>query len=587
MRFSHLAQYLQKLDNTSKRLEISSILAELIKKLSVDEADKALYLSLGYLRAEFESEKLNIAEKMMIKILVQAYGATESDVISKYSKSGDLGNVAEKLANKRSFDLSISEVHTTLVKIAQIEGEGSQERKVTETAKLLSQADPLSAKYIVRIILGTTRLGFTELTVIDGLVELLNGKKDKELKKSIEDKYRIHPDIGLITKKIKEKGIKGIKDIKMEVGVPVHAQKAQRLNNPQEIIEKMGKIWLEYKFDGTRVQLHMDKDKKMEIESFDQQEMFDVQKEMTFTKTFTRNLEETTYQFPDIVEAAAKQIDAKSVILDGEAIGYDKKTGKFLPFQETIQRKRKHGVSDFAKQIPLKYMVFDILFLNGKSLVDVPLSERRKLLDTVIKKGEVIKIDSHVATESVEEVSAYWKEALEKGLEGIMSKKISSPYQAGARNFTWVKLKKSEEQILSDTVDCVILGYYHGRGTRAKFGIGGFLVAIWDEKDNKFKTITKVGSGLKDADWVKLKEMVDKLATKEKASNAIIDKKYDCDVWAKPEIVVEIAADELSKSTNHSAGYALRFPRLIRFRKDKKPTDTTSPKEITQMYEAQ
>jgi DNA ligase-1 len=325
----------------------------------------------------------------------------------------------------------------------------------------------------------------------------------------------------------------------------------------------------------------------MEIEAFEQQEMFEVKKEMTFIKTFTRNLEETTHQFPDIIGAANKRIDAKSVILDGEAVGYNKKTGKFLPFQETIQRKRKHGVSAAAKKIPLKYMVFDILFLNGKSLVDEPLTKRRKLLDSIIKADKIIQIDKYVQTGDAAKVAKFHKEALDKGLEGIMVKRVSSPYQAGARNFAWVKLKKLEEQILSDTVDCVVLGYYHGRGARAKFGIGGFLVAIWDEKDNKYKTLTKVGSGLKDNDWAKLKEIADKIAVKGPPKNADINKKYNCDVWIKPEIVVEIAADEVSKSSDHSVGYALRFPRLIKFRKDRKPKDTTTPKEIEHMYEIQ
>jgi DNA ligase-1 len=588
MKFSQLAKYLQKLEDTPKRLEITAILAELIEKLKKNEVDKGLYLSLGYLKAEFESEKFNIAEKMMAKVLAQAYDATEQEVKKKFSSLGDLGNVAEKLANKNSkFDLNINETHEKLMEIAQVEGAGSQERKISLSAELLNQANPLSAKYLVRIILGTTRLGFTELTVVDALVQTVTGEKDKEVKKEIEDKYRIHPDIGLITKKIKGKGLAGLKDVGMEVGTPVHAQKAQRLSGPSEIIEKMGEVWMEYKFDGTRVQLHMDKDKTMEIEAFEQQEMFEVKKEMTFIKTFTRNLEETTHQFPDIIGAANKRIDAKSVILDGEAVGYNKKTGKFLPFQETIQRKRKHGVSAAAKKIPLKYMVFDILFLNGKSLVDEPLTKRRKLLDSIIKADKIIQIDKYVQTGDAAKVAKFHKEALDKGLEGIMVKRVSSPYQAGARNFAWVKLKKLEEQILSDTVDCVVLGYYHGRGARAKFGIGGFLVAIWDEKDNKYKTLTKVGSGLKDNDWAKLKEIADKIAVKGPPKNADINKKYNCDVWIKPEIVVEIAADEVSKSSDHSVGYALRFPRLIKFRKDRKPKDTTTPKEIEHMYEIQ
>lgn len=601
MKFSQLALYLQKLEDTTKRLEITSILTDLIKNLSPDEVDKGIYLSLGYLAAEFESEKFNIAEKMMIKVLAQAYETSTAEIQKLYSESGDLGSVTESLAKKnKKFELNVNQVHAKLLEIAKITGNGSQERKTTTSAQLLRLADSASAKYIVRIILSTVRLGFTELTVIEALVQTINGAKDKEIKRKIEDKYRIHPDIGLIAKKIKEKGLAGLKNVTLEVGVPVHAQKAQRLETVSEVVEKMGEVWVEYKFDGTRVQLHLDKSKKAK-DSASQQEMFDEEtfgKKSTFLiKTFTRNLEETTHQFPDIVEAAAKQIKAESVILDGEAVGYSKKTGEFLPFQETIQRKRKYGVTEFAQQIPLKYMVFDILYLNGKSLVDEPLAKRREILNSIIKgakhtegnfdEGSSIEIDSHLQTSNADEISQFWGKALEKGLEGIMIKKINSSYEAGARNFTWVKMKKSSEQILSDTVDCVILGYYHGRGGRAKFGIGGFLVAVWDEKENKFKTLTKVGSGLKDDEWIELKKAADKISTKEKPTNADINQKYNCDVWTRPKIVVEIAADEISKSTDHSVGYALRFPRLIKFRTDKSPTDTTTPQEIAQMYKNQ
>lgn len=588
MRFSQFTKYLQKLEETPKRLEITNILTELISELDVGETPHAMYLSRGYLTAEYKSTKFNIAEKMMLKVLATAYDIPEKEVNNKYSKLGDLGTVAYEL-NKTDivFGESIEEIHKQLMEIALTEGSGSQDRKINLTAQLLKKADKPSAKYITRIVLGTTRLGFTELTIIDGLVQFLVGKKDKETKKIIEAKYRIHPDIGLVAQKIKQKELAGLDDIEMEVGIPVHAQKAQRLSNPQEIIEKLGTVWAEYKFDGTRVQLHLDRNKRMEVEDFEQQDLFNVSGEMILIKTFTRNLEETTHQFPDIVEAADKQVNAESVILDGEAIGYNKTTGEFLPFQETIQRKRKHDISETAKLIPLKYLVFDILFLNGKSLVNEPLLKRREILNKVIKKGEVVEVDYHMETSSPEELAEFSKEALSKGLEGIMAKKPDSPYEAGARNYSWVKLKKSEEQILDDTVDCVVLGYYFGRGVRANFGIGGFLVGIWDENDNMFKTITKVGTGLKDDEWKKLKEMCDAIAIKEKPENAEIDKKYNCDVWTKPEIVVELAADELSKSSEHSAKYALRFPRLVKFRTDKSSKDTTSPEEIADLYKRQ
>lgn len=586
MTFTKFAQYLQRLEDTPKRLEITSILEEMIKELDPEETDQAIYLSLGSLSSQFNSIKFNIADKMMVKILCEVFNKTPEEIKHKYSESGDLGSVAQSLSTNSAFKLTINDVYKKLLEIAQTDGTGSQEIKIRKSMELMKMANPLSAKFIARIILGTTRLGFTELTIIDALAKHIGAedKNPKDLKMQIEAKYRVHPDIGLIAKNVKALGLKGLEKIDIEVGVPVHAQKAQRMEDTKEMIVKMEEVWLEYKFDGTRVQLHMDRNRKMTIAEFSQQDLFNVSQEIAFTKTFTRNLEETTHQFPDIIEAAQKQINATSVILDGEAIGFNKETGEFLPFQETIQRKRKHNVMNIAKEIPLKLMVFDILYLDGKSLVNEPLIKRRELLEKVILDGEIIKIDEHIQTKSAEEITKFHEDAMEKGLEGIMIKKVNSKYEAGARNYSWVKFKKTEEKLLEDTVDCVILGYYFGKGDRAKFGIGKFLTAVWDENDGKFKTITKVGSGLTDEGWHNLKSKLEKHVVKEKPSNVDVSPMYNCEVWVNPSVVIEIAAEEISKSAEHTAKYALRFPRMIGYREDKSPFDTTTIKELEDMY---
>uniref|UniRef100_A0A7C4TQH0 Probable DNA ligase n=1 Tax=candidate division WWE3 bacterium TaxID=2053526 RepID=A0A7C4TQH0_UNCKA len=590
MRVSRLADYLNKLEQTSKRLEITEILKNMIIELEQHEVDEAVYLSLGYLAAQFSPLQFNLAEKTMAKVLAKSFTTSETEVAKIYSKTGDLGNVALEInPNQKDSKTSVEELHSKLVGLANISGSGSQEKKINVASTILSSENKLSSKFITRIILGTVRLGFTELTVIDALAKFItdDNKKSKDIKEKIEAKYRIHPDIGLIAKNIKRSGIKGLDNIEMEVGIPVHAQKTQRLEDTAEIIEKMHNVWVEYKFDGTRVQLHLDRNRAVSEKSIDQQSLFEDPSGLPFVKTFTRNLEETTDQFPDLVEAAAKQIQAESVILDGEAIGFNKETGEYLPFQETMQRKRKHGIKEALDKIPLKYLIFDLLYLDGKSLVGLPLTERRQLLERIVKPGSTIEIANHLETSDEEELSNFSKLALEKGLEGIVAKKPDSPYEAGARNFTWVKLKKSKEQILSDTVECVVLGYYFGRGVRANFGIGGFLVGVWDEKTLKYKTLTKVGTGLKDEDWKELKKKADKLKIKQRPSNADISTKFDCDVWTEPSLVVELAADEISKSSEHSAGYALRFPRLVKFRDDKGAKDTTSIEEIEAIYKIQ
>jgi DNA ligase 1 len=594
MKFSAFASYLSQLEQTSKRLEITSLLTDLIKELHTNEIDKAVYLLMGQLKALYENKKFNIAEKMMIRILETAYSTPQKIITLKeidalYNKVGDLGNAVVEISPKNTeSDLSVTEVYNQLLDLAASEGAGSQEIKVRKGAAILKELDPQSAKYVTRIILGTTRLGFTELTLIDALAQFIG---DKKLADEIEAVYSTHPDIGLIAKQIKEYGIKGLGAITIETGVPILSQKPQRLgsvvNAIEEAFERMQLIWAEFKLDGTRVQLHLDKNKPATDTIDTQSELFSSHNSAYLIQTFTRNLEETTHQYPDIIEAAYQQIDAKSVILDGEAIGFDRTTGEFLPFQETIQRKRKHGVAESAKNIPLKYFVFDLLYLNGESVVGKSLRERKALLQKIIKKGDTIIVDEHLETESPEELQEYFEVAKERQLEGLILKKPEDRYQAGARSYSWIKLKKADQKLLEDSIDCVILGYYAGRGGRSKFGIGGFLAAVYDDKDDVFKTVTKVGTGLTDETFAKLKVMCDKLKLANLPANVEMNKIYIPDVITQPKIVVEIGADEISASPSHTAGYALRFPRLLKFREDKSPTEITTVKEVADMFKRQ
>jgi DNA ligase-1 len=595
MKFIEFSRYLQRLEETTKRLEMIDILTELISALDVEETDKAIYLASGYVKAPFESVRFNIAEKMMFRIIEQTFSTPQKPDIRKeitkiYTDTGDLGNVVFELKKsmKKHEEPIISEVYSRLYEIAQITGTGSQDLKISKTSGLIKEVDPLSAKHITRIVLGTMRLGFTELTIIAALSNFL---KNKSLAPEIEKKYNIHPDIGLIAKEIKRKGIKGIENIKMEVGVPVLSQKAQRVSGMEEILKRINKAWAEFKFDGTRVQLHFAKDGNYQRAKLDdsntQKDLFEDKKDNFFIKTFTRNLEETTYQYPEIIEAAKKQIKANSVILDGEGIGYNKETGRFLPFQETIQRKRKYNIAETAKKIPFKYFVFDILYLNGKSVIEKPLAERRKLLTEIIQPGQVIEVDDHIETEEFEKLEEYFELAKSKGLEGIVVKTPEDPYQAGARSYSWIKYKTADQKLLSDTIDCVVLGYYHGRGVRSKFGIGGFLVGVYDKEKNTYKTVSKIGTGLTEEDLMFLKKECDKIKIKERPKNVEINKLLNPDVFVEPKIVVEIGADEITVSPTHTAGFALRFPRLIKFRPDKSPEDSTSINEIQKMYKNQ
>lgn len=594
MKFKELAQYFELIEKTTSRLKITEILAELFQKLSVSEIDKTLYLMQGRVAPLYEKLEFGMAEKMIIKSICLALNIEKSYFEQKFKKIGDLGYTVEELKKQiHSFtekDLTINEIYQELLNITKAQGEGSQEVKLKILAALIQQLDPLSSRYIVRIPAGVLRLGFSDMTVLDAFSWML--KKDKSLRGVIEKAYHVRPDLGYIGKAIKQKGIEALKNIKPAVFTPILMMRAERLSASKEIIEKIGKCAIENKYDGFRLQCHFKKSKKNPV------------------KLFSRNLEDVTFMYPDIVEGIKKEVIAKEAIFEGEAIGFNPLTGEFLPFQETVQRKRKYNVKEKAKEIPLKLFVFELLYFNGESFLEKPFIERRKKINSLIKTtGDVFKDTILVATEEItdneKKINLLFEEAISKGLEGIVAKKLDGIYQPGARGWNWIKLKRSYSSKINDTIDCLIMGYDLGKGKRASFGIGAFLVGVYDEKQDKYVTVAKIGTGLSDEEWRQLNKKSQKYRSKDKPNNYLVDKAMLCDVWLVPALVVEIKADEITRSPIHTAGrkmkpsktgaalevdvpgYALRFPRLERFREDKKPEDITSLKELEKMYLSQ
>ncbi|MGB9911657.1 MAG: ATP-dependent DNA ligase [Microgenomates group bacterium] len=587
MTFSNLAEYFSALEKTTLRLKITEILAEILNKVSLNEVDKICYLSLGRLAPLYAGIEFNLAEKLMIKAISQAFNLEEKEIKKIYKSLGDLGDVVYYLKGgkekKGEKNFSVEEIYQRLQEIAQESGEGSVERKISKMANLIIDLDPLSAKYTVRIPLGRLRLGFSELTILDALSWMLVG--DKRLRGEIESAYNVLADVGKIAQEIKkqksglpqkeieEKIKEKLKEIKPQLGVPIMPSLCQRLPTPEEMIKKMGKVAAEPKFDGTRLQLHWQKGGKVWI--------------------FTRNLENVTTMFPDIVEASKKEIKANQVILDGEAIGYDPKSGKFLPFQETIKRKRKYEVDQKAKEIPLKYFVFDILYKDGKSLLNLPLKKRREILNQVLKKdNQRIVLTPQIITEDPNELRKFHDQQIKAGLEGAVVKKWQSFYQPGRRGYNWVKFKAEKKGKkgggLADTLDCLVMGLYKGKGKRASFGVGAFLVGVKkSEKVEEFLTISKIGTGLSDEQWKELEERGEKLKAVKKPEGYKVDKNLTPDIWLIPSLVVEVEADNITLSPVHTAGMALRFPRLLRFRDDKFPQQVTTLKEVKKLYEMQ
>ncbi len=592
MKFSQLAIFFEQIESTSSRLTITELLSDLFKKLSPEEMDKTMYLLQGRVSPQFEKIEMGMAEKMVVRSALLSLNMDKDHFNKKNREIGDVGKTIEEF--KKEFisleekQLSIIEVYEKLCNIASAGGAGSQDVKINTLSYLFRQADPLASRYLARIPTGSMRLGFSDMTVLDALSWMHTG--DKSLRSAIENAYHVRPDLGFIGKLIKSEGIEAIHKVKPAIFTPIIMMRAERLSSSQAIIEKLGKCIMEPKYDGFRLQAHYSK-KKNEV------------------RLYSRSLEEVSEMYPDVIEGIKKEIKAEELIIEGEAIGYDVNTGNFLPFQQTVQRKRKYDIAEKVKEIPLKLFTFELLYLNGENLLQVPFSERRKKLEKAVKpRADVTKdtilLAPDTTTEDPKELELLFEDALTEGLEGMIVKKIDGIYQPGARGFNWIKFKKSYSSQINDTIDCLVMGYDFGKGKRADFGIGAFLVGVYDQKKDMFATVAKIGTGLSDQEWRDLQERCQKFKIDSKPALYDVDKMMSVDIWVKPEIIVEIRADIITRSTVHTAGrvlkpsksgsafdveipgYALRFPRLEKFR-DKKPEDSTSLHELEELFKMQ
>ena len=612
MRFPILAKYFEKLEATSKRLELVDILSKLFKESNADEIGKICYLIQGRVAPFFEPVEIGMAESMVAQAVGKAYDKGKDDVLKLYRQKGNMGLAAQELAKKHHHkgDASVNEVFEDLLKIAKFSGKGTVEQKVSTLAGLLTKLDPASVKHVVNIPLGTLRLGIGDPTVMDALSLAKVGKKD--LRPVIEDAYNKTSDLGYVAEIFWKRGEKGLKNIHLVIGKPVRPALAERLPNADEVIKRVGnKFAAEPKFDGFRVQVHLNrkgfpapviarnsKNDEAILENrsprFDKIEARD-DKELNQVKIFSRNLEDMTHAFPDLVQGVLKEIKAKSAILEGEAIAYNPQTQEFLPFQETTKRRRKYKISEKVKELPLVCFAFDVLYLDGKDITQKPYFERRKLLEKIgSKTNQTIRLaEERILTDS-KQILEFFNESISEGLEGIMIKKLDSPYKAGGRGFHWIKFKRAQSGELNDTVDCVLLGVYAGKGKRTEFGVGGLLVGVYDKKKDEFVTISRVGTGLTDEEFRKVNGLAKKLKVSKKPAR--VNSQIEPTFWMEPKEVLEIYADEITRSPIHtsgwdsstSSGFALRFPRLVKFRgADKRAEDCTTVGEIEKMYKGQ
>ena len=549
MLFNKLSLYFEKLEKTASRLEITAILKELFKETSRLEIKEVVYLSLGILAPNYEGVLLNLAEKMVLRAISITYDKDLETVTKIYKQMGDVGDVAESLSvtsdELRVKEVTVSDVYSILVEIANYSGDGSQDRKIEKFAELLKSLDSLSVRYVARIPVGKLRLGFSEKTILDAL-----GIGDEA--------YNIRPDIGYIAELSKERKLYAVSP---KIGVPIVPMLAARLNSTTEMIKKMGEVSVEPKFDGLRIFIHF-------------------RRKDNFVRIFTRNMNAIDINtFPELLDVG-KFIKAEEVILDTEAVGLDPKRQMFVDFQKTIQRRRKHKIEKNSAEIPLQFQVFDILLVDGKSLIGEEYVKRREELVRTIKNGELLRVDENTITKDPDVIRKLHEKYLKMGLEGVVVKKANGHYVSGRTGWNWVKMKEEEgmEGRLSDTLDCIVMGYFVGKGKRAQFGLGKILVGIKDK--DRILTLTKVGTGLTEEMLVEIRKRLEKLESKQKPKEYEAQKDLIPDVWAIPKLIVEVTADSISKSTKHSLGLSLRFPRFLKIREDKGVNEATTLKEL-------
>lgn len=583
MSFLEICSIFEKLENTSSRNDMVDILVEATRGMTSYELQVFSYLVQGRLAPMFVSAEFNLSEKGLLNALSREYG---DEVFDLRKKEGDLGTVAEKLSLKTQKGLLLDFVYDELWRIVNTKGSGSVEFKYSAFIALIRQSSFLEARYLTRIILGKLRLGCSVKTLLDAFSVRISG--DKSVRDLLDLAYGASADIGYISQIVAgDNPLEGLKRVTPLPGVPVLSRLVERVKTFEEVGERFkSEFAVQPKYDGLRCQIHKISSKSHTLDErvwhgrlkSGEIDMFGVVKEDV--KLFTRNLEDITEMFPEIVESVRK-LPVDSVILDSEIVGWD--GSKFLSYQDTMTRRRKYGVEEQKSGVPVNAFVFDVMHLNGESYLQVATKDRFGMLNSVVANGLDIQLSPCDFVASVSELKDLFNKYVGMGLEGVIVKDSLSTYIPGVRNFEWIKIKKSIDSNLVDTVDLVVLGYYLGSGKRSKFGIGAILGGVYNPEFERYESVTKIGTGITDEQWGIIKERLDGVGVDSVPKNVVIEKVLDPDVYASPEVVITVDADEVSvnrSSEGVAKGLSLRFPRLVEFDRDKNPEDATTVDEL-------
>ena len=567
MKYSKLVEVYEQLENTSSKLKKTEIIAEFLEKTGVDELSRITLLVQGKVFPGWSEKEIGIALQTMMKVISSSLGIDISRVEQEFKKVGDLGLVAEKLMEKKKQttlfkkDLTVDKVFENLKKLAEIEGKGTQNIKVQIVSELIAHANAKEAKYIVRTTIGDMRIGVAEGIVRDAVAKAFLKNDDwKESVKAVERAWFVRPDYGEVAQIAKTSGLKGLSKVKLEIGKPYHVLLSEKATSMEKALESYEKIAVEVKYDGARLCIHKNSDNIW---------------------LFTRRLDNVTKQFPEVVLWAKKAVKSDNCIIEGEMLGFDGKTKKPLPFQFLSQRiRRKYDIEKIAKQIPVQVNLFDITYLNGKVLFDETLEKRQKLLNDVIEPiSGKFQIAKQIKTKDIKKVEQFYRQSLSDSQEGIMVKNLEALYQPGKRVAGgWLKVKPTMENL-----DLAIIGAQWGTGKRTGW-LGTLMLGCRDEKSGKFMSCGMIGTGIKEKSSG-IEGNVDvtfKQLTKLLKPN--IESESGVNLKIKPKVVVEVAYEEIQRSTNYESGFALRFPRVKRIRFDKGPTEVDTKARIERLF---
>lgn len=587
MQFSDLASVFDRLESTSSRLEMTDILSEFFKTVEPSELRQVIYLSVGRLHPEFYPQELGMADKLVLKAIASVSGRTQKEVDDLWVKTGDPGEVAEKLIAKKkqmtlfSEPLTFASVVEGLTAIETATGKDSQDKKMKLLSRMLHEANPVEARYLCRIVTGRMRVGAGTMTVMDALAAAFATKEDRP---EIERAFNVTCDMGRVAEVLASGGMPAIRKIGVTVGSPVKVMLAERLRSLPDIMERMGgKCAFEYKYDGMRVQAHIKKGPG------------------GFVKLYSRRLEDLTHNFPDVAKALADQLKGKEAIIEGECVAFDPETGTLLPFQTVTHRRKKHGMDEAVKEVPVKIFMFDMLYVDGTDYTLKPYSMRRAKLEMSFTEhkgagSDIVDYTARAIISNDEQAQEFFDKAIAAKCEGIMAKSLddTSVYRAGSRGFLWIKYKKDYTQSLVDSFDLTVVGAFYGMGKRA--GVyGALLMAAYDPDTGKFGTACKLGTGFDDAFLAALPGMLERYRSEKKPSD--LEAEMVPDVWFHPGLVLEVTAADISISPIHTiaygtvkqdAGLGLRFPRFTgKVRDDKTPEQCTTSAEILEFYRMQ